>query len=153
VVLYNTTGKNIASCVLDKQSFPDVPLTPMVSVKPKGFIAEKKTIFNDTDDEIEAHYLCAVLNSDVVNEAIKPLQTRGLFGERDIVRRPLMLPIPRFDPGDPTHVRLAELSEACHVKVRGLKLGAGGAATRRRKVRAALKRELDEINRLVKSIV
>jgi hypothetical protein len=30
-------------------------------------------MYYETNDEMEAHYLCAALNSDVINEAIKPI--------------------------------------------------------------------------------
>jgi len=85
-------------------------------IEPRVFVADKKTMLYETSDEMEAHYLCAILNSDVVNDAIKPYQTKGLYGERDIVRRPFMLPIPKFDPNNPVHRRLAELSKISHEK-------------------------------------
>jgi hypothetical protein len=48
-----------------------------------------------------------VLNSPFVNEAIKPFQTQGLMGERDIERRTLEIcNIPLFDPADELHCEL-----------------------------------------------
>ena len=68
----------------------------------------------ESDDE--AHYLCGMLNSRRVNEAITADQTRGQFGPRDIHRRPVeFVPIPRFDPGEEDHATLAELSRQMHV--------------------------------------
>jgi len=121
VVLYNAAGKNLASCVIDKQKLPNIYMgrTPIV---PKGFIADKKTMFYETDDENDAYYLTAVLNSDVSNETIKPLQTKGLAGERDIVRRPLTLSIPKFDPTNPVHVKLSRLGKRCNGKTAKLTL-------------------------------
>src|SRR5882724_8721819 len=50
----------------------------------------------------------------VVNEAIKPFQTQGLLGERDIERRPLeACPIPLFDPKNPLHLEIAEVARLC----------------------------------------
>jgi len=58
-----------------------------------------------------------VLNSLVLDEAIKPLQTRGFFGERDIAKGPFRLPIPCYDPSQSSHWRLAELGQECHQRI------------------------------------
>jgi SAM-dependent methyltransferase len=152
IVLYNTSGKDLASCVVDRKNLPPLKLGNFV-IEPRGFIADKKTMLYEIDDEIEAHYLCAILNSDVVNDAIKPYQTKGLYGERDIVRRPFMLPIPRFDPGNPIHRRLAELSKICHEKASRIELAKKSVAHRRKEIRNVLKAEIDEINKLVSQLL
>jgi len=152
VVLYNRSGKDLASCVIYKYDMPPSKLSNIV-ITPKGFVADFTTMFYETDDGMEAHYLCAILNSDVVNEAIKPYQTKGLFGERDIVRRPFMLPIPKFDPNNPIHRRLAELSKTCHEKASKIRLTKKSVATRRKEVREALKAEIVEINKLVSQLL
>jgi hypothetical protein len=110
--------------------------------------------FTKTKDSKEAHYLCAFLNSRYVNEAIKPYQTKGAWGERDIQRRPFeVVPIPKFNPGDEKHLRLAKLSEECHQKVASLTLKGKSIGFLRNKVREHLSHELEEIDRLVKSIL
>jgi hypothetical protein len=76
-----------------------------------NFIAESKTYQYETKDKGEAFYLTAVLNSTLVDEAIKPLQTQGLFGARDIHKRPLTLPIPKYDATNPLHQSLAGIGE------------------------------------------
>ncbi len=69
----------------------------------------------------EAHYLAAVLNTPLVDAAIKGGQTRGAWGARHIHRRPFeVLPIPEFDPFDERHARLAQLSRAAHDKLKDL---------------------------------
>ena len=145
IVLYNTAGKNIASCVIGRQRLPPFTINKMV-IYPKGFIVEKKCMFYGTNDELEAHYLCAILNSDVVNQMIKPLQTRGLYGERDIVRRPLMLPIPKFDYTVSIHKRLAELSKICHKKVSKVRFNKKSVAGLRKQTKEAIKDVLKEID-------
>jgi len=124
-----------------------------LEVKPKGFVADAKTYFYETDDENEAHYLCAILNSTITNEGIKPYQTKGLFGERDIHRRPFMLPIPKFDPNDPIHLRLAELSKICHAKVAKVKFAGKSVAKLRKLAREAVKDELREADELVSKLL
>ena len=151
IVIYNSSGTNIVSCVIDRQKLQPSFINKTISYR--GFVAEVTTMFYETNNESEAHYLCAVLNSDVVNKAIKPLQPRGLFGERHIIRRPFMLPIPEFTPDDPIHKRLAELSKICHDKVAGIKLANKSVAGKRKKIREILKGEIEEINNIVSQLL
>jgi SAM-dependent methyltransferase len=154
VLLYNASGTNLVSCIVDRKALPGFEIFK-ARITPKGFIAEWKTYFYETDDETEAHYLCAVLNSDVVNEKIKPLQTRGLYGERDISRRPFMLPIPRFYAENQAHLRLAELSRICHEKIAVAKTMFTGksVAGLRKQAKETIEVELKEINELVSSLL
>ena len=154
IVLYNSSGTNIVSCVIDKHSLETFTLLETV-IKPMSFIADKDTRFYETNNELEAHYLCAILNSNIVNNVIKPLQTRGLFGERHIHRRPFMLPIPKFDPNNPVHLRLAELSKLCHEKVAKAKSRFTGKSVTslRRQAREVVKEELKEIDKLVSQLL
>ena len=66
---------------------------------------------------MDAHYICAILNSNVINDNIKPLQPRGLFGERAVTRRPFLFPIPCFNDKNLAHTQLAKLSKLCHDKL------------------------------------
>ncbi|MEM2370768.1 MAG: N-6 DNA methylase [Candidatus Bathyarchaeia archaeon] len=152
VVLYNASGKNIASCVIDKHSLPHFPVL-RAKIIPKGFIVYSKVFFFETDSKEEAHYICSILNSDVVNDAIKPLQPRGLFGERDIQRRPFMFSIPKFNKNDQSHIRLAELSEICHAKVASSKFTKKSTAGLRKEARKAVKKEIAEINEIVSQLL
>ena len=153
VVIYNTSGANIASCVVDRQNLSSFKVGNFI-IRPKGFVAYETTMLYETDNELEAHYLCAILNSDAINELIKPLQPEGYPGKgRHIVRRPFMLPIPKFDPSNPVHRRLAELSKACHEKASRIRLTKRGVAARRKEVRDALKAEIAEINKLVSQLL
>jgi len=152
VLLYNTSGTDLVSCVIDKQSLQSFKVLE-AEIKPKSFVADAKTYFYETDNENEAHYLCATLNSTIVNEGIKPLQTKGLFGERDIHRRPFMLPIPKFDPSNPLHLKLAELSKICHAKIAKTKFTKKSVAGRRKEAKEAIKDELKEIDNLVSKLL
>jgi len=154
VVLYNASGTNIASCVVDKRNLPRFRINQVV-IKPRGFIAESTTFFYETDNEDEAHYLCAVLNSNVINDLIKPLQPRGAFGERHIQRRPLMFPIPEFNRNDPMHIALANISKTCHKKVSSMSMVLRGmtATKARSTVKQLLAKELEEIDKLVSELL
>jgi len=152
VVLYNTSGTNVTSCVIDKDSIPSFRVLS-TEIKPVNFIADTSTYIYETNVENEAHYLCAALNSNVINEIIKPLQPKGLFGERSIHRRPFMLPIPKFNENEHLHVKLAELSKKCHVKVASIKFTKKSTASLRKEARKSVEKEIIEIDKLVSQLL
>lgn len=148
VVLYNTSGTNLVSCSIDRQTLPAFQVLE-TKISPKGFIAESVTYFYETDDYMEANYLCAILNSQVLNDGIKPLQPRGLFGERHIHRRPFNFPIPKFNKNNKLHTKLADLGRKCHAKVASLKFTKKSTAGLRKEARETIKKEIAEIDKLV----
>jgi len=149
-VLSGTSGTHIASCVANATSGG----LEAEGRSANGFFAEVETFFYQTKELNEAHYLCAILNSQYVDEAIKPYQTKGAWGERHIERRPFeALPIAKFDATDKNHLRLAELSQECHRKVAQLALEGKSIGSLRNKVRDYLSTELHEIDELVKDIL
>jgi len=155
-VLYNTSGTYLVSCVLENK-----PVRLKIDgggIKVKGIIADWTTYWMETDDEDEAHYVAAILNSPIIDEKIKPMQAKGAFGERHIVKKPLEFPIPRFDPNNPLHQRLTQLSKECHEKVRNILPGLTDKYKSIGKIRSEikmnyLKKELEEINELTKQVL
>jgi hypothetical protein len=146
-VVYNRAGTNLASCVIS-------PPLLKTGLPVQGFAADADTYYYQAKDNMEAHYLSAFLNAPYVDETIKPHQTRGQWGERDIHRRPFeFVPIPKFDPKDEKHQKLAELSKECHEKVKKLRIEGKNIGNLRGKVRKALANELAEIDKLVKEIL
>jgi methylase of polypeptide subunit release factors len=82
---------------------------------PYGF---KTVIPTDTtslfalDNEAESHFLCAVINSAPVREFIKSFSSAGRgFGAPSVMEN---VGIPRFDPKDPLHKQLSDLSLRLH---------------------------------------
>ena len=55
----------------------------------------------------EANYLLAIINSDALQEAVRPLMSKGQFGERDLQKHLWRLPIPEFDPAQELHCVIA----------------------------------------------
>jgi hypothetical protein len=49
-----------------------------------GVVVESTLYHYETNNVDEAYYLVAILNSSVLDELIKPMQSKGEFGERDI---------------------------------------------------------------------
>jgi hypothetical protein len=99
-VLYNTSGTNICSAVLNKDKYVDFP-----------FVVESKLYYFDTNDENEAFYLSSFLNSPNINQLVKPFQSGGLFGERDIHKKILNFGLPFFDKSNINHLKLAYLGK------------------------------------------
>jgi hypothetical protein len=58
-----------------------------------------------------ADYLCAVMNSAVTTEILRPFMSYGK-DERDIHKHVWQLPIEPYDPENPTHLRPVELGRA-----------------------------------------
>ncbi len=122
-----------------------------------GYLADHETYLYETDSVSESYYLQAVLNSEVLNILIKPLQTKGQWGERDIHKRPLQFPIPQYDPQNAVHMRLAEMGQTCAVRVAEVvpELAARyrGIGRLRGEVRRLLVKELAEIDALTRQVL
>jgi DNA-binding protein Fis len=150
-LLYARVGTHLASCVLNPSREAGLEVS---GINVSGFIADIDTLLYQTTNADEVHFLCALLNSQHINQKIKEYQTRGALGARDIVRRPFeVVPIPRFNSEDAKHQKLTELSKECHEKVAKLALTGKSIGLLRNKVREHLKEELAEIDSLVKSIL
>lgn len=103
----------------------------------------------------EAAYVAAVLNSMCLNDAIKPFQSRGLMGPRDVEKKVLELPIPMFDAAIGTHRELADLGAAAAAKVAAANLGQmpGTLAKRRAAARTVAGGELGRIDAIVQRLL
>lgn len=87
----------------------------------------------------EAHYLCAIVNSEVLKERVKPLQSKGLFGARHWDKYIFSVPFGLFDPDNDLHSRLAEAGEQAEDIAATVPLSPGVEFKRARtQVRAAL---------------
>lgn len=98
LVVYGAGGKNVCAAVIDTTA-ADFP-----------FVNDQTLYAWGTPSEEEAWYICGMLNSAPVNEAIKGHQPSGSFGEQHIHKLPLSL-IPRFDPENPNHMRICTESK------------------------------------------
>ena len=59
----------------------------------------------------EAHYLLAIINSDVLYRVVEPLMSKGQYGARDLHMHLWKLPIPEFEAGNPLHVEVSQRPE------------------------------------------
>jgi hypothetical protein len=104
-VVYLTSGTNLAATVINAEDV--LKENQLIN----GVVIESTLYHYDTDNAEEAYYLVAILNSPILDELIKPMQSRGEYGARDIHKKPLEFPIPRYDPSNEVHRRLAELGK------------------------------------------
>jgi len=145
LVLYNAAGTNVSATYFDRHDYPT-------------FVVEHKLYWAAFADPQEAHYVAAIFNSDVPNQAIKPFQSTGLLGERDIEKKLLELPIPLFNHEDALHLKLSEMGvvarAAAAEAIKSESFRADGSLARQRGfVRTHLKKELMEIDTLVAKLL
>ena len=155
-VLYPMSATYLCACVVEDEPI-EVEIGEQV-VEAKGFVADYKSFYLETQDQKEALYLMAVLNAPIIDRLIKPMQTRGQWGPRDICKKVLELPIPQFDSSKKEHVRLAELGKTRSEKVAQWLASGGPGKTRsigrlRAMVREMLEEELNEIDDLTREVL
>jgi SAM-dependent methyltransferase len=108
VVVYNSSGMNLSASVVTQE---EVRL--IHGIETAGFFCENIAWRYYARSKDEAHYLVGVLNSRLVNEAIKPYQPQGLMGERHIHRRPFeACNIPLFDSANELQQKIARVAAA-----------------------------------------
>jgi hypothetical protein len=153
-VLYPTSATYLCSCVVE-----DKPISLEIAgqrVKMQGFLADIEAYYYDTGNKEEAYYLATILNSPVVDELIKPMQARGLWGPRHIHKKVLEIPIPKYNPSDENHRALSQLGERCTQKVKQLlpqKAKYQGISYLRKIIKSELKEELAQIDALVRQVL
>lgn len=104
-VVWNQFGTKLKACVIS--SIHDEFLGE------KMILPEHHLGFITTEDENEAHFICAVLNSSVVDLVIRNVSGSPInFGTPKIVENTIK--IPKFDANNENHSKLAELSEKAH---------------------------------------
>ncbi len=146
LVLYNAAGTNLSAAVLDRKNAS------------RPFFVDAKLYYFPTSRVQEAHYLAAVLNADSINQIIKPFQSTGLQGERDIHKKVLELPIPTFDSAEPAHMRLSTLGATARTQLdRWIKTEPAAwpnsLARQRALVRAEVREHLAQIDELVQELL
>ncbi|MFW9987988.1 MAG: class I SAM-dependent DNA methyltransferase [Candidatus Odinarchaeota archaeon] len=92
-VVYNNSGSILNAAVIEGD-----------------FLVTGDLSFFDTNSIEEAHYLSAILNSNLMTEQIKILKS-----SRHIFKLPLNFPIKKFDTNNPSHHKLAELGKNIHL--------------------------------------
>jgi hypothetical protein len=144
LVLYNASGTDVSAAYLDRNATP------------RPFVVDHKLYYCVCGNQQEADYLCAVLNSRAVNLMIKPFQSMGLLGQRDIHKKLLELPIPTWTSTRPDLLELADLGREARILANGVMAkydGPKGLARRRRYLREALSDLLQSIDAKVTKLL
>jgi len=83
-----------------------------------GFISDTATYYLETEDRQEAQYLCAILNSPVIDSALTPLRRGDQAAHPNVHKKVFdLVSIPTFNNQNSTHHRLAELCSVCQQRV------------------------------------
>lgn len=156
-VVYPASATYLCACVVSNRDRHYDPMSPLVPLG--GFIAHGETYYRDTDSLEDAMYLCSFLNSAYLDDLLKPMQSRGLFGPRHFHKKPLEMGIQEFDARNADHRRLAELGAesqkvvACILTSLPEKVRQGSLGRLRGLVREKLRPQLDEIDAIVQTIL
>ena len=105
--------------------------------------------------EAEADYLCAILNSSVLTELVRPLMSYGK-DERDVAKHLWQLPIPEFDEEDTSHAELSERGRMLEIELSSWEFDPGRYfPTTRKRFRDLLESHEDmvAVNKLVSEIL
>lgn len=152
VVYVGSASYMTASVIIPNEEYIfDIHGTPFNT---NNFITDVSMYYFDTDDENEAHYLTAILNSNIMDELIKPEQSKGSFGPRNIHKLPLTFNIPKFDHKLTTHIELSKLSKKCSEKTQKLipNFSNTDIGALRREIRNNLLKEYSMIDQIVKKL-
>jgi hypothetical protein len=74
-------------------------------------VIDHKLYWAAVDTPAEGRYLCAILNSQALSDAVAPLQARGQHNPRDFDMHVFALAFPTFNESDSLHQHLATLGE------------------------------------------
>ena len=94
-IVYNQSGVPTAAVLRDNDA-----------------IVDYKLFWVRCKDLSEAHYLIAIINSDVLFANVTPLMSKGQFGARDLEKHLWKLPIPEYDPSEKLHDEISQAGEA-----------------------------------------
>jgi hypothetical protein len=157
-VVYPMSATNLCSAVVQNEKI--VKEFGKQKIHLRAFVADYKLFYYETDNEREANYLAVILNSPTIDRLIKPMQSRGQWGPRDICMKVWELPIPGFDKGNSAHNELAKLGIECTKKVTKFlptlntkEITPGKIGRLRNVVREKLSDELKEIDGIVRKIM
>jgi hypothetical protein len=123
----------------------------------QGLILDHALLVYETENEDEAYYLSAMLNSATIDRIIKPFQSTGKGGAQNIHKKPLELPIPMYTPRNTKHRELVTLGKQCYEMVSSvlpeIASRYDGVAGIRREVKDRVAAQLSRIDALSKDIL
>jgi hypothetical protein len=139
-VVYSASGQHLAACRVDDPAA----------------VIEHKLYWAASGSVEEAHYLCAVLNSEALADAVAPLQSRGQHNPRDFDMHVFALPFPLFDATTESHLHLAALAQRAEEVAAAVAIDAAWQFQKARRVtREALREDgvADDIDIAVSELI
>lgn len=128
-----------------------------VTISLKGLVIDHALLRYETENEDEAYYLASMLNASSIDRIIRPFQSVGKGGAQNIHKKPLELPIPRYDSENLFHRELARLGKECSrfVEKKLVEIASQyeGVGTIRRLVKEQIAHQLSEIDALAKKVL
>ena len=124
-VVYTKSGQHLAACRIED---------------PEAVI-DHKLYWAPVDSAEEGRYLCAVLNSQALTDAVIGLQARGQHNPRDFDMHIFALPFPTYNPADDLHRALVDLSAAAEHVATTVKLDSAWQFQKARRVTREALRE------------
>jgi hypothetical protein len=100
-------------------------------------VIEHKLYWAAVSTASEGHYLVGILNAPSLTELVRPLMSYGK-DERDIDKTVWKLPIPTYDPDDPVHTEISQLSIDLGAEIGQMSFRSTNFVTIRRDVRKHL---------------
>lgn len=102
----------------------------------------------------EGYFLVGVLNAPILTELVRPLMSYGK-DERDVDKSVWKLPIPTYDPNDPTHAEIAQLARDLTAEIGALPFRSNNFVTIRRDIRAHVAQSTSgqRLNQLVSDLL
>jgi hypothetical protein len=105
------------------------------------FVVDHMAYWAPARSDVEARYLCTILNSETVRIRIEPMQAKGQGGARHFDNLVWELPIPEYNPKDPLHRDLAAVAAKAERLAASVPLTEGAYFTTQR---TAIRRALAE---------
>jgi len=107
-IIYPTSAKYLISSIVDTWADKNLEIKiDGYKLKLQGIIIDTTCYFYETNNKDEAYYLCAIMNSNIIDKIIKPMQAQGKWGPRHIHKKVLEIIIPRFSLKNEIHRELS----------------------------------------------
>ena len=139
-VVYTKSGTNPAACFVQDETA----------------VVDSQLYWASVETREEAHYLCAILNSETLRVSVQHYQARGQWGARHFDKYVFNLPIPRFECDNAIHRALADAGQTAADVAQNVPSKEGEYFTRTRKrIRTALAEHgvAGEIDRLTEQLL
>lgn len=138
-IVFNAAGTNVSAATVENTEL---------------FWADQRTYWFCPSSKAEGDFLAAILNAPSLNLIIKPFQSVGLAGERDIHKKILEL-LPKYDGSNSTMAEISKLGAEAKTSVDAIltALKGKGIVVKRKTTRDHIQKTLNQIDKAVKELI